>query len=246
MSVLSSSLVLLRARRHQLVFAAPSVAARSCASLATPDVVVRGLGVADSASSMVFVTGAAGCSCPAMGAEGASGRGVSLVFLFQKAIAVQLLLLPRRAGVTNETGGSGRDYRRGIGGRLRWFRRSVPLNASGTALDSGTYKGAEQRVAFGWFAFELRVELHCQKEWVRREFEDFDQTSVWAEAGELHPMRLELASVDVVEFVTVAMPLRDGRLLVCPVGDRIGLERTRLCTEAHRAAHIRDLLLFVQ
>ena len=74
-----------------------------------------------------------------------------------------------------------------------------------TSLD----EAFEQRVSSGGLRFELGVKLNGDEARMRWYFHDFDKRPVRAGSREAQAARFELFSVDVVEFVSVAMSLGD-------------------------------------
>ncbi len=106
--------------------------------------------------------------------------------------------------------------------------RSIGLIGWGVAvlspkppLDCGSYECRKQRMRFDGLALELRMELHCKVEWVRRQLNNLNQIAIRAQARESHSVRFELVSIHVIEFIAMAMPFGDLVRLVGDLSSRI-------------------------
>src|ERR1700735_2893231 len=92
---------------------------------------------------------------------------------------------------------------------------------------------------------QLGMELPAEKPGMPLQFHYFDQAVVGRDAGRDEADFFERLAIGVVNFPSMAMPLRNARLAIQRRRQRARLQYGRIGTEAHRAALVRDVLLRV-
>ena len=75
---------------------------------------------------------------------------------------------------------------------------------------------------FGRLTLKLRVKLNSEKEWMRRQFENLHQASVWALARESHSIGFKSTSVDIVKLIPMTMSFGDLAEVFFPVFKLLG------------------------
>src|SRR5690242_2817334 len=98
-------------------------------------------------------------------------------------------------------------------------------------------------MAFEGPRFQLWMELASEEPRMAFEFHYLDQRIVGRRSGGLEAGLLERRAISVVDFIAMAMALRDPVAPVERTGNRAGLDHARIRAQAHRAALLIDVLL---
>src|SRR4051812_31689703 len=119
--------------------------------------------------------------------------------------------------------------------------------AGARALERGGDELPEQRRRPSRPRLELRVKLRCDEPRMVGELDDLDEAPLLERAADDEAAVEQLLAIGVVHLVAMPVTLGDHRLAAVHLaGVGAFSELDRLCTEAHRAAEVLDLLLLRQ
>jgi len=107
-------------------------------------------------------------------------------------------------------------------------------------------KGGKKRVGGERFGLEFGMKLHSDKPGMLWQFHDFDKRAIGACSGKPHPIGFELLAVLVIEFITMAMPLGNLARPIRLAAAAVTVQLCHLPPQSHRAAHLRDVTLFIE
>src|SRR5438874_11013234 len=92
-------------------------------------------------------------------------------------------------------------------------------------------------------ALKFRMELRTYKPWMVCQLYDLHQTVIGRAATDDDPMCFHAPAELIVEFVTVAMTLKDSGFIIRLVGFCARSQAADPAAKAHRATFIRDIAL---
>ena len=136
--------------------------------------------------------------------------------------------------------------RKSVGHVSRRPRRATPTRdplPTALGFDRRGDEPGEQRMRARGPRLQLGMELAADEPRMIRQLDDLDELAVGREAAQLHAVLDEQLAVLVRDFITMAMALAHLRLAVDLGGARAARQPARIRAEAHRAAHVRHVLL---